>query len=94
VAQWLVTTPDAKLLLSGWPWLSIGRQERQAYRALLILLASELYRREHGGSPASEEALVGTFLESLPDEGAAELDDGTTPTVEDSRLSVPKAVLQ
>jgi len=90
LAQWLVTAPDAKLLLCRWPWRSIGRQERAEHRALLILLAEELFRREHGHAPSSEAELVGTYLKSLPDDGTDDLDDGTTPTVEDPRLSEPK----
>ena len=36
----------------------------------------------HGTLPPSEGALVGTYLESLPDDGSAELGDETTPTVD------------
>ncbi len=46
------------------------------------MLAEELYRREHGQLPASEQALVGTYLKNLPDDGTDDLDDGTTLTVE------------
>jgi hypothetical protein len=46
------------------------------------MLAKEIYRRERGALPPSDEALVGTYLKSLPDDGSRELDDGTTPTVE------------
>ena len=35
-----------------------------------------------GAPPPTEEALVGTYLQSLPDDGLAELADETTPTVE------------
>jgi len=94
LAQWLVTAPDAKRLLCQWPWPSIGLTERRDYRALEILLAEQLYRREHGKLPPSEEDLVGTYLKSLPDDGGADLDDGTAPTVEDSRLSEPKDSLK
>ena len=52
-----------------------------------MLLASELYHRERGTLPPSEDALVGTYLESLPDDGSAELGDETTPTVSDSASS-------
>jgi len=90
LAQWLVTAPDAKLLLCQWPWPSIGLEERREHRELLILLAEELYRREHGRLPSSDEDLVGGYLKSLPDDGTADFDDGTAPTVEDSRLSEPK----
>ena len=89
LAEWLLTAPDAKLILSQWPGPSIGRQERKDHRTLLILLAEELYRREHGRPPPSEQALVGTYLKSLPDDGTADLDDGMTPTVEVSTMSAP-----
>jgi hypothetical protein len=46
------------------------------------MLATEVYRRERGAPPGTEDALVGTYLKSLPDDGSAELDDATTPTVE------------
>ena len=52
-----------------------------------MLLAGELYHRERGTRPSSEDALVGTYLESLPDDGSAELGDETTPTVSDSASS-------
>jgi hypothetical protein len=81
VAGWLVATVDARLRLIRQydEWLSPARR---AYRDLVIMLATELYRRERGSLPSSDEALVGTYLQSLPDDGSAELDDGTTPTIE------------
>ena len=84
VASWLVTTNDAKLALRhgflAWP--TVRRAERRSYRELLVLLAGEIYRRERGALPPSDEALVGTYLESLPDDGSADLADEMTPTVE------------
>jgi hypothetical protein len=94
LAEWLMKAHDAKQLLHQWPWPSISLQERREHRVLLICLAEELYRREHGGSPPSEEALVGTYLQSLPDDGAAELDDGTALIVEDTQASAPEAILK
>jgi hypothetical protein len=47
-----------------------------------MVLAEEIYRRERGRRPPSEDALVGTYLKSLPDDGSADLDDGTAATVE------------
>ena len=91
VAGWLVATLDARLrLLRGYDeWLPPVRArdrrtvaDRRAYRDLVIMLATEIYRRERGAPPPTEEALVGTYLKSLPDDGSAELADGTTPTVE------------
>jgi len=81
VAGWLVATVDAKLRLIREydEWLPPARR---AYRDLVIMLATEIFRRERGAPPPTEDALVGTYLQSLPDDGSAELDDGTTPTVE------------
>ena len=66
----------------GALWPAVRQTEQRGYRELLVLLASELYHRERGTLPPSEDALVGTYLESLPDDGSAELGDETTPTVE------------
>ena len=94
MAGWLVATLNARVWLAEgirsdtWPWppdrAGAGRfgADRTAYRALLIMLATELYRRERGAPPPTEDALVGAYLQSLPDDGSAELADGTTPTVE------------
>ena len=87
LAGWLVTAHDAKLMLVQWPWNSIRISEQREYRALVVLLAQELYRREHGSLPPSEKALVGPYLDRLPNDGSDELDDLTAPTVEDSRIS-------
>jgi hypothetical protein len=92
LVPWLFKAHDAKRLLFQWPWPSISLQERRSHRALVVLLAEELYRRERGGSPPSEQALVGPYLESLPDDGAADLDDGTTPTVEETPAHPPEPI--
>ena len=84
LASWLVTIIDAKPFLGGWLWPSVRDQERRGYRDLVVSLATELYRRERGGLPPSEEALVGTYLQALPDDGSAELDDGSAITVSGS----------
>jgi hypothetical protein len=90
LAEWLMTASDAKRLLGQWAWPSVSTQERREYRAVILALAEELYHREHGRLPASEEALVGDYLKSLPDDGTADLDDGRAVTVEDPRLTAPK----
>jgi hypothetical protein len=89
LANWRFTALDAKRVLCLWPWPSLGSQERAEYRALKVLWAEELYRREHGRSPTSEEDLVGPYLKSLPDDSMVNLDYGTALLVEDPRLSVP-----
>ncbi len=82
LAKWLVSASDAQLLLFQWPWPSTTLQERKQHRALLILLAEELYRRERGTAPVTEQALIGPYLKSLPDDGSGDLDDGTAITIE------------
>jgi hypothetical protein len=91
VAGWLVTTLDAKVQLLGLfhEWLPPVRPrdrrtfaDRRAHRDLVIMLATEIYRRERGAPPPTEDALVGTYLQGLPDDGSAESADETTPTVE------------
>jgi hypothetical protein len=87
LASWLVSTNDVKLRIIvansiQWPWSPDRLRDRKAYRELVLMLAEQIYRRERGSLPPSEEALVGTYLESLPDDGSADLDDGTVPTVQ------------
>jgi hypothetical protein len=84
VASWLVTANDAKLALRygflAWP--SVRQREQRGYRGMLKVLAREVYRRERGALPPSDEAVVGTYLKTLPDDGSADLDDEMTPTVQ------------
>jgi hypothetical protein len=93
VASWLVTTNDARVAVAvaaaggGALWPAVRQMEQRGYRELLVLLASDLYHRERATLPPSEDALVGTYLESLPDDGSAELGDETMPTVSDSASS-------
>jgi hypothetical protein len=92
LAGWLVTTIDARLrLLDGyteWHWPSDrvigggGTPDRRAHRDLVIMLATEIYRRERGAPPDSEDALVGTCLSRLPDGGPSDVADERAPTVE------------
>jgi hypothetical protein len=84
LASWLVTANDAKLALrNGFlAWPTVRRAEQSSYRELLVLLAGEIYRRDRGEPPPSDEALVGTYLKSLPDDGSAALADEKTPTIE------------
>jgi hypothetical protein len=74
---------DLMQFLHGPVWPSVRRMQKSAHRELIVLLASELYRRDRGTAPPSEQALVGTFLQSLPDDGSDELADENTPTISD-----------
>jgi len=87
LAGWFLTTTDARNLLAQFPWPEVAVRERRDFHALVILLAEQLYRRERGESPRTDADLVGPYLKALPDDGSADLDDGTAPTVEDPRLS-------
>jgi hypothetical protein len=89
LARWLGSTYDVKLRIlaathprHGWPWPPESFQDRGAYRDLVITLAEELYHRERGSLPPSEEALVGTYLDRLPDDGSEDVVDGTAPTIQ------------
>jgi hypothetical protein len=87
IADWLLTTNDVKLRIlvantCQWPWSPDRLRDRRAYRQLVIMLAEKIYHRERGALPPSEEALVGTYLKSLPDDGSSDLADERTPTVE------------
>jgi len=81
LAEWLVGTRDAKFLLSSWPWPAIRATERREHRALVVLLAGELYKRDRGAPASSEQMLVGPYLDELPADGSVELDDGSAPTI-------------
>jgi hypothetical protein len=92
LARWLVATLDVRLRIGNgyeWPWPPDRRvvdrravADRKAHRELVIMLATEIYRRERGSLPSSDEALVGTYLKSLPDDRSPDVDDGTAPIVE------------
>jgi hypothetical protein len=57
------------------PWEGKGvlTRERRRRSVLIVRLAAELYRREHGAAPAKAGTLLGTVLEELP-EGIAAAD--------------------
>ena len=48
LAGWMRSTIDANFLLGSWGWSAVRASEQANRRALLILLAQELYRRDHG----------------------------------------------
>jgi hypothetical protein len=78
--SWVDSSPEARQKLDDWMgrWSfringfgiqRLGAGEKAAHKALLILLAGQLYHRERGMEPPSETALVGPYLKSLPDDG-------------------------
>lgn len=80
--RWLDSSPEARQFLAwrreqmdfllGGGLESMRDRERASQRALEVLLAGQLYRRDHGAAPPAPEALVGPYLKSLPDA----VDDG------------------
>jgi hypothetical protein len=90
LAKWLVSTRDLKLYLTAVPWPAVRSKEKSGHHDLVVALAEELYRREHGNPPPSEDALVGTYLERLPADGSAEIDYGTAFTIPDNHASSEK----
>ena len=67
------------------PWEGDGLLAREPrHRAVLIVkLAAELYRRDHGRPPATAGALVGLHLTSLPE--GIKSDDAIPSGIETSR---------
>jgi hypothetical protein len=68
LARWLRTAVDANVLLGFWGVTAVRRGEKTNHRDLVIMLATELYRRDHGSDPPSLGALVGPYVKSLPPE--------------------------
>jgi hypothetical protein len=83
LAKWFVGSRDAKVQFRFWPWPAIRTSERREHFTLVVMLAEELYQRDHGKPPPSSEALVGPYLDHLPGDGSDELDDGSAPTIGD-----------
>jgi hypothetical protein len=90
LARWLVATRDARLRIRAdelpWPPERVtdfkAVPDRKAHGELVIRLATERYRHERGRLPSSGQALVGTYLKSLPDDRSPDVDNGTAPFVE------------
>jgi hypothetical protein len=82
--RWLDSSPEARQFLQWWTehraslikgngLEKLRDRERANHRALVVLLASQLYRRDQGSDPPTPEALVGPYLRSLPEA----VDDGS-----------------
>jgi hypothetical protein len=68
LALWFASTHEAWLLVEPLELSGIQIKELTNHRKLVIQLASELYRRDHGSNPPAPEALVGPYLKCLPRE--------------------------
>jgi hypothetical protein len=73
--RWLATTTELQAALALWDLRAVRLRELAASRDLVISLASQLYRRDHGRAPDSEQDLVGPYLKSLPDDGLGDPGD-------------------
>jgi hypothetical protein len=78
LASRILTTHDAASLLDQWRWWPVRLSEKRNHASLVMLLAEELYRREQGTPPPNDSALVGRYLDHLPDDGSDEhADEGS-----------------
>jgi hypothetical protein len=84
--RWLNSTADAQELINRWDLRAFRVRERAKHRALVILLASELYRRDHKKDPPSDQALLGPYLKELPDDG---LGDAGSQAGEEKGAEIP-----
>ena len=84
LSRWLDSSHDARLLLSELNLSSTRMDEWANQRDLLILLGTQLYRRDHGSDPPTPEALVGPYLVRLPAETPEDQTDQTLPNTRDT----------
>ena len=73
--RWMSTAIDAQGFFDARGLRRIRAKERANHRALVTLLAGELYRRDRGTYPPTDEALVGPYLKELPDDGSGDTRD-------------------
>ncbi len=64
---WFDSTYDAQKMRDFLNVDAVRSSQRTNRGKLLMLFASELYHRDHGTYPLTDEALVGPYLTSLPD---------------------------
>ncbi len=75
LGRWLDSSNDAQMLFNLLELNRIRADETANHRELLVLLASQLYRRERGTDPPTPEDLVGPYLKSRPAEFPEDLRD-------------------
>jgi hypothetical protein len=68
LSYWLESTADPSVLVSMVDSRGIRIRGVASHHELVMLLATRLYRRDHGSDPPSPEALVGPYLKRLPPE--------------------------
>ena len=64
--DWLETTRMGELGRSSYIGTDWRRRERAILSQVIVVLAEELYARDHGLTPSSVDELVGPYLEHLP----------------------------
>lgn len=69
LASWLNSTLLAQHMTFGRRQLGMIAGEALTRDNLILGLARELYRREHGQAPPNDRALVGPYLKTLPETG-------------------------
>ncbi len=68
LARWFTSTVDAEMVLPAWVAVEKAlARERAMQSVLLVSLANEFYKREHGQYPERAEELVGPYLKTLPE---------------------------
>jgi hypothetical protein len=60
-------TPATPMARAPWEGDGPLARETRDRATLIVTLAAELYRRDHGGSAATATALLGRYLDSLPE---------------------------
>jgi hypothetical protein len=66
LGRWLESTDRAHEAIDFLVWWPQLTKEVVGHRELVLLLANQLYRRDHGVPPPKPEALVGPYLKRLP----------------------------
>jgi hypothetical protein len=68
IASWFASTVDAEMALPNFAGVERAVvRERSVQGNLVVAIANELYKREHGKYPERVEELVGPYLEALPE---------------------------
>jgi hypothetical protein len=66
IAGWKASTRYVKELLDWFNFTDAMKRDELARAAILIHLAEQLYKREHGELPATVDALIGPYLPTIP----------------------------
>jgi hypothetical protein len=84
--RWFDTAYDAQQVLRFLNPSGVRTLEQANDGDIIMLLGTELYRRDHGTDPPTPEALVGPYLKSLPVDYQAGKKDDTIPGARGTQL--------